>query len=138
MTEMDKLLRATSSCLFLLCCTQAAAAHAKTFEERRYLAQMVEDSEPARSYIYGKMLPAIGSAMADAMRDCLKSSAASKEAFAVVADVSQDGRFTDIAYEPRSNTATCFVTAMSSFQVPSPPSWGEKPFPIALHMEVKP
>lgn len=135
---MDKLLRTTSSYLFLLCCTQAAATHAETFEERRHLAQMVEDSEPARSYIYGEMFPAIGSAMADAMRDCLKFSAASKEAFAMVADVSQDGRFTDIAYEPRSNTATCFATAISSFQVPSPPSLGEKSFPIAFHMEIKP
>lgn len=138
-TKIGRSHHAIGTCLLLACCcVRAAAAQPETFEERRHLARILEDSEPARSYIYNKMFPAIGSTMADAMRDCLNSSEASSEAFSVVADVSQDGRFTHVAYEPRSNTATCFATAMSSFQVPSPPSGGETPFPIVFVMKIKP
>jgi hypothetical protein len=138
MTKRGLLLRG-GMCLSLACCLSTAAAEPKTFEERRHLAQALEDnSKTAQRYLYSDMYPAIGSAMADAMLNCLKPSGVSSEPFSLIADVSRDGRFMQIAYEPQSNTAACFATAVSSFRVPSPPPFGQESFPIVMDMKIKP
>ena len=49
-----------------------------------------------------------------------------------------NGRFMQIAYEPKSNTAACFAKAISLFRVPSPPALGQESFPIVMDMTIKP
>ena len=139
MNKKGHLILGVGTCLLLVCCLSAAAAQPRTFEERRHIAQALEgNSKTVQGYLSSEMYPAIGSAMADAMRNCFERSGASSEPFSLVADVSQDGRFMQIAYEPKSNTAACFAKAISLFRVPSPPALGQESFPIVMDMTIKP
>ncbi|CAJ0775123.1 hypothetical protein LMG18095_00007 [Ralstonia thomasii] len=114
------------------------AAGAETFAERHQLARLAEGQEPTRSYLKDKMFPAVGPAVATAMRGCLTPPGVSTEPFTVLADLSQDGNFTRIVYEPKTDTAACFAAAMPSFHAPPPPTQYGRPLPISIDMNVVP
>lgn len=110
----------------------------ETFAERRQRAELVEAQSSVRSYLDDKMFPAVGPAIATAMHDCLKPKGASMKRFTILADLSKDGHFTRVAYEPKTNTATCFAAAMAAFHAPPPPTQDGNPLPIVIDMKVAP
>lgn len=117
----------------------AAAADGQTFSERVALAKQVEEQSATTEYFRNGMYPAIGAALASAMRECMSRAGASTEKFSVVADISLDGKFTHIAHEPNTNTATCLAAAMASFRAPPPPMCDcGAAFPIVIDMSVTP
>ncbi len=117
---------------------QANAADAPAFAERVALAKKLEEQNATAEYFQNGMYPAIGPSLASAMRDCTSRAGASTEKFTVVADVSQDGQFTHIAYEPNTNTAACFAAAMELLRAPPPPTCDSSALPIVIEMSVKP
>ncbi len=126
--------------LLLLCLNRnALGAGVDSFDERYRLGQMAEENEPTRSYIRHSMPRAVGPAAGQAMHDCLEPSGASTTPFKVIADISGDGRFTRIAFEPKTDTAACFAAAMTSFQAPPPPPTQDGgPLPISIYMTIVP
>jgi hypothetical protein len=117
----------------------AAAADSQTFAERVALAKKVEEQSATIEYFQNGMYPAIGSALAAAMRKCMSRAGASTVKFSVVADISQDGKFTHIAHEPNTNTAACLAAAMASFSAPPPPTCDcGAALPIVIDMSVTP
>ncbi|MCK4118391.1 hypothetical protein ACI2UK_13755 [Ralstonia nicotianae] len=127
-----------ASALLVFLSGNVLGAGVETFAERRQLAKLAEEQEPTRSYLKDKMFPAVGPATATAMRGCLTPAGASAEPFTVLADLSKDGNFTRIAYEPKTNTAACFAAAMPSFHAPPPPTQDGRPLPISIDMKVVP
>lgn len=117
----------------------AAAADSQTFAERVALAKKVEEQSATAEYFQNGMYPAIGSELASAMRECMSHAGASTAKFSVVADISQDGKFTQIAHEPNTNTAACLAAAMTSFRAPPPPTCDcGAALPIVIEMSVAP
>jgi len=117
---------------------QANAADGTSFDERVALAIKIEEQKATSEYFKNGMYPAIGPSLASAMRECTSRAGASTAKFTVVADVSQDGLFTHIAYEPNTNTAACLAAAMASFSAPAPPTCDCGELPIVINMSVKP
>jgi hypothetical protein len=117
---------------------QASAADVSSFAERVALAKWVEEQKAASEYFQNGMYPAIGPSLASAMRECTSRVGASTQKFTVVANVSQDGQFTDIAHEPNTNTAACVAAAMASFRAPPPPTCDLGALPIVIDMSVTP
>lgn len=116
----------------------ATAAENQSFAERVALAKKVEAQDSTTEYFQNSMYPAIGPALASAMRDCMSRAGASTSKFAVVADISQDGRFLHVAHDPNTNTATCLATAMKSFRAPPPPMYdGDAHLPIVIEMLIQ-
>jgi hypothetical protein len=118
---------------------QTAAADDRTFSERVELAKKIEKQSATTAYFQNAMYPAIGPALASAMRECMSRAGASTVKFSLVADISQDGKFTHIAYKPNTNTAACIAAAMESFRAPPPPmcECGSS-LPIVIDMSVTP
>ncbi len=123
---------------FSILAFQASAAEATSFAERVALAKRVEEQKATAEYFKNGMYPAIGPSLASAMQECTSRAGASTEKFTVVADVSQDGQFTHIAYEPNTNTAACFAAAMELLRAPPPPTCDSGALPIVIDMSVKP
>ncbi|HRE16471.1 MAG TPA: hypothetical protein PLW86_05300 [Rhodocyclaceae bacterium] len=123
----------------IFCAGHATAAGAQPFTERVSLAKKLEEQSTTTEYFKNGMYPAIGSALASAMRECMSRAGASTVKFTVVADVSQDGKFVNIAHEPNTNTAACLAVAMESFRTPPPPmcDCGAN-LPIVIDMSVAP
>jgi hypothetical protein len=139
MLKTNNALCVTASFLLLILYGNALGAGVKSFEERYRLGGLAEENEPARSYIRDTMYRAIGPATANVMHDCLKPTGANTAPFKVVADLSGDGRFIHVAYEPKTDTAACFAAAMTSFQAPPPPPTQDGgPLPIAIYMTIAP
>lgn len=127
-----------ASALLVFLSGNVLGAGVETFAERHHLAKLAEEQEPTRSYLNDKMFPAVGPAAATAMRGCLTPAGASTEPFTVLADLSKDGNFTRIAYEPKTDTAACFAAAMPSFHAPPPPTQDGRPLPISIDMKIVP
>ncbi|MHA2904259.1 hypothetical protein [Ralstonia mannitolilytica] len=138
MVKMNITFGIRASALLVFLCGSVLGAEAETFAERHHLAKLAEEKEPTRSYLNDEMFPAVGPAAATAMRGCLAPAGASTDPFTVLADLSKDGDFTRIAYEPKTDTATCFAAAMPSFHAPPPPTQGGRPLPISIDMKVVP
>lgn len=124
--------------VFSVLAFQASVADTPSFAERVALAKNTEKQKATTQYFQNEMYPAIGPSLATAMQECMSRAGASTEKFTVVANVSQDGRFMDIAHEPSTNTATCLATAMASFRAPPPPTCDYGVLPIVINMSVKP
>ncbi|HRE16398.1 MAG TPA: hypothetical protein PLW86_04915 [Rhodocyclaceae bacterium] len=117
----------------------AAIADSQTFAERVALAKRLEEQSATTEYFQKGMYPAIGSSLASAMRECMSRAGASAVKFTVVADISQDGKFTHIAHDPNTNTAACLAEAMASFRAPPPPMCDcGSALPIVIDMSVTP
>jgi hypothetical protein len=117
---------------------EALCAESDQFSERVANAKKIEAQEETQAYFKNEMYPAIGPALASAMRECLSLANASTEKFTVVADISQGGEFINVAHKPKTNTATCLATAMRSFHAPPPPTCDCVSLPIVIDMAVKP
>jgi len=124
--------------VFSVLAFQANAADGSSFSERVALAEKIEEQKATAEYFKNGMYPAIGPSLSSAMRECTSLAGASTAKFTVVADVSQDGRFTHIDYEPNTNTAACLAAAMVSFRAPPPPTCDCGELPIVINMSVKP
>ena len=118
--------------------SHVCAEQTLSFEKRVALAKEIEEQNATAEYFHNGMYPAIGPSLAGAMRECMSHVGASPDKFAVVADVTQDGEFIHIAYEPNTNTAACLAAAMASFRAPAPPTCDCGPLPIVIEMSVKP
>lgn len=117
----------------------AIAADNQAFAERVALAKKIEEQRATTEYFQNSMYPAIGPSLASAMKKCMSRSAASTAKFSVVADITQDGKFTRIAYEPNTNTAACLAAAMASFRAPPPPTCDcGAALPIVIDMSITP
>lgn len=118
---------------------QAVAADSESFAERVALAKKVEEQSVTADYFKNSMYPAIGPALADAMRECMSRAGASSAKFTVVADILQDGSFAHIAHEPNTNTAACLAAAMAAFHAPPPPMCDcGAALPIVIDMSIEP
>lgn len=98
-----------------LCGTYCALGN-QAFFERVALAKKIEEQSATAEYPRNGMFPAIGHALQSTMLKCTSLPGASTKKFSVVADISPEGKFTRIAYEPKSNTAKCLATAMEPFR----------------------
>ena len=116
----------------------ADAGETTSFSERVAIAKRIEAQKETADYFKTGMYPAIGPALASAMRDCMSRPGASTEKFTVVADVSQNGEFIHIAHEPKTNTAACLAGAMASFRAPPPPTCDCGDLPIVIDMSITP
>lgn len=138
MVKTNMTFRMKAFALLVFLSGNVLAARAETFAERHLMARLAEEQEPARSYLKDKMFPAVGPAIATAMRGCLTPPGVSAEPFTVLADLSKDGSFTRIVYEPKMDTAACFAAAMPAFHAPPPPTQDGRPLPISIDMKVVP
>jgi len=111
---------------------------AASFSERISLADKAEDRAPVYEYLYKEMYPAIGSNLAAIMNVCVAKASASRKDFTIVADISNEGAFTKVAFKPKTNTAVCFVAGMVATRPPPPSKCNCGPLPIVIHMSVKP
>ena len=102
----------------------AYGADSDAFPDRVALAKRVESQPEAAQYFKTQMYPAIGPALASAMRECLPPGKPSPGKFAVVADVSQEGKLVNIDYEPKLKAAACLANAMAAFHTPPPVTCG--------------
>lgn len=118
--------------------SQASAGAARSFAKWVALAKKVEEQKATAEYFQSRMYPAIGPSLASAMRECVSQEGACMEKFTVIANVSQDGHFTDMAHQPNTNTAACLAAAMASFRVPPPPICDYGASPIVIDMSVAP
>ncbi len=114
----------------------APLAQAATFAERVSAAHEVEKQPDAANYFKEKMFPAINNSLASAMRKCAAMPNANVEDFAVVADVTASGKFVNVDYQPRTNTAACFSAVMAGLLVPPPVKYGAPALPIVIEMSV--
>ncbi len=111
--------------------------HAATFAERLAAAKEVEKQPEAAAYFKDKMYPAISQSMLSAMRRCSAMPNANVDDFAVVADIAASGKFVNVDYAPRTNTAACFAGALATLPVPSPAKQGAPALPMVIEMSVK-
>lgn len=127
-------------CLFLsiLLIVSSSSAIAATFSERVATAKDVELQEETSIYFRNNMYPAIGQELNQAMRECTSLPNANIEKFTVVADITQEGKFVNIEYEPKTNTAACLAKAMKTFHSPPPPTCDSGSLPIVINMTVAP
>jgi hypothetical protein len=127
--------------LFAIALTLAVlTAHAGEntgFAGRVALANKFLAQEKTAAYVRDEMIPAIRPALYTAMRACRNYPGASSENFAVVADVTREGEFVDIDYEPKTNTGACMTRAMVSFRAP-PPACDCAVLPIHLYITPSP
>jgi hypothetical protein len=117
---------------------RASGADTVAFPDRVALAKRVETQPEAAQYLKSQMYPAIGPALASAMRACLPPGKPSPGKFAVVADLSQEGKFVKIDYEPKVEAAACLANAMATFHAPRPVTCGCELLPIVIEMSVVP
>jgi len=123
--------------LLLLCCGQLSA-ETLSFSERIKLAKEIEKQKSAENYFFKEMFPSVGGVMADAMKRCTSAPKANLSPFTLVADISTQGKFINIAYEPRINTAACFADLLSTLQAPPPPTCECVTMPIVIEMKIEP
>lgn len=122
--------------LAVLLIAVSSLTHAATFAERVAAAKETEKQPEAAAYFKDKMYPAIGQSLANAMRKCTAMANANVEKFAVVADVAASGKFVNVDYEPRTNTAACFAGDMATLPVPPPAKQGAPALPMVIEMSV--
>jgi hypothetical protein len=116
----------------------ALAGISTDFEARADHAKLIEQKPETQTYLYKHMFPAVGSLMAAAMKNCLAVPGATADKFTLVADISQAGSLSNIAYQPQSATAACFARAVRSFRVPAPRTCKCESLPIVIDMNVTP
>ena len=116
----------------------ASGADSVSFTDRVALAKRVETQAEAAQYFKSQMYPAVGPALASAMRACLPPGKPTPGKFAVVADVSQEGRFVNIDYEPKVEVAACLANAMATFHPPRPVTCGCELLPVVIEMSIVP
>lgn len=126
--------------LFALCVVplHVCADPSLSFAKRVAFAKEVEEQKATAEYFHNGMYPAIGPSLSAAMRECMSHAGASTDKFTVVADITQNGEFIHIAYEPNTNTAACLAAAMASFRAPAPPTCDYGALPIVIDMSIKP
>ena len=83
------------------------------------------------------MYPALRSDMATAMKRCVKLPGATKDKFEVVADITRQGVFSNLAYQPESVVAECYARALSVLRAPVLPRSLGRSLPVVFDMSVK-
>ncbi|MDD2801886.1 MAG: hypothetical protein PHE96_10540 [Methylococcales bacterium] len=124
--------------LSLVLIAHLSSVCAASFAERVATAKEIESQKEADTYFKNRMFPAIGSLLGNAMKACTALPYANLEKFAVVADVTQTGKFINIDYQPRTNTAACVAEAVTGFYAPPPPTCESGDLPIVIEMSVVP
>ncbi|MDR0476984.1 MAG: hypothetical protein LBH14_03465 [Desulfobulbaceae bacterium] len=110
--------------------------HSIALSDRIALAKRVETEPEAAQYFKTQMYPAITQALANAMTACFPPEKPNPGKFTVVANVSREGKFVNIDYEPKSEAVACVANAIAGFHTP-PPVMHEL-LPIVIEMSVVP
>ncbi|MEZ0231495.1 MAG: hypothetical protein ACAH12_01540 [Methylophilaceae bacterium] len=109
-----------------------------TFSERVELAKRAEEQKEISNYIYKQMFPAIGSNVASLMKSCLAKKTASVDKFTIVADINPIGKFREIEFLPKTNTASCFAKGLTKMSLPPTNLCQCGQIPFVLDMGIKP
>lgn len=109
-----------------------------SFSERVALAKKAEKQKEIGNYLYKEMFPAIGTNMSELMKSCLAKANASVDKFTIVADVKEPGRFNEVDYQPKTNTASCFAAGLASLQLPNTKLCQCGSIPVVLDMIITP
>ncbi|RIX48281.1 MAG: hypothetical protein D3M94_05165 [Rhodocyclales bacterium GT-UBC] len=104
------------------------------FADRVARAKQLEELQETQTYFSERMFPAIGTALAEAIRDCSADKEAAMNQVAVVADISPDGALSNIDHEPKTLAAVCLADAVAGFQVPPPPVQAGNRMPIVIEI----
>jgi hypothetical protein len=111
-------------------------ARQQTFQDRIEIAKAVEYTENGRNYIDKHIIPIMKQTMSNRIKECLAMPDANREPFVVVADVNKIGEVTNVDYEPKTNTATCYVDSFRKLKFEAPLVTHDS-LPIYINMKVK-
>jgi len=109
-----------------------------SFSERVALAKRAEQQKEIGNYLYKEMFPSIGTNMSELMKGCLAKANASVDKFTLVANVKEPGRFSEIDYQPKTNTASCFANGLASLHLPNTKLCQCGSIPVVLDMTITP
>lgn len=116
--------------------SQAALAAEPRFAERVVAARTLQATKAVRDYQRTAFFPTIGPSLQAAMAACLARTGAKGVRLVLVADVTDEGRFTRVAHQPDTPTAACVAQAVETFKAPPPPD--HKTLPITIEMILAP
>lgn len=109
-----------------------------SFAERISLAKQAEQQKEIGNYLYKEMFPAIGNNISELMKSCLAKPNSSKDKFTIVANINEPGHFTELDFEPKSNTAKCFAEGLAPLHLPSTKLCQCGSLPFELDMTITP
>jgi len=137
---LNKLRRSLAfACLAVLCIAGAAKAEGpSTFSERVQNGNKVEAAPEYSDYFTNHYFPSLGQPMSDAIKHCASIHQASSAKFAVVSDLSANGEFEKIEFQPQSNVAWCFSEMLKTLHAPPPPSVPGEGFPVVFEITITP
>lgn len=98
----------------------APAEGGQTFQDRVEIAKAVEYSEDVRQYFVKYIIPVMKQTMSNRIKECLAMPDASGESFNIVSDVNKIGEVTNVDYEPKTNTATCYADSFRKLKFEAP------------------
>lgn len=113
-----------------------ATKEESNFQERVEKAKSVELTREFQEYASKLLFPDITSKVSQPMQECLLPANASKEPFVIVADLSASGEILNVDFEPKTNTATCFIASFRKLRF-EPPAFTKGPLPIYIEMDLK-
>ncbi len=132
---MQRILWTLAACLMA---SAAGAGNPPTFEERAENGRKAEHQEVLYAYLHQHFYAdsTFGPVSAK-LQDCIRAPGASKDHFTVVADITRQGRVSNIDVSPRTNTAECFAAALGKMKkLPPPPTSGNDSLPIIIDMTI--
>jgi hypothetical protein len=109
-----------------------------SFSERVAFAKRAEKQKEIGNYLYKEMFPAIGTNMSELLKSCLSRANASVDKFTIIADVKEPGRFNEVDYQPKTNTASCFAGGLASLNLPSTKLCQCGSIPVVIDMSITP
>lgn len=122
--------------LLAMTCSASPAA-SPSFTERVAQARAVE-KHPDHATFFQTYYPVMERTLGPVMLACMKHADASSKPFTLVADLTHDGQYRNVAYAPATSTARCLAEALPSLQAPAPPVKNSALFPIVIDMSVTP
>jgi len=125
--------------LTALCIAGAARAEEPSaFSDRVQNGNKVEAAPEYSDYFTNHYFPSLGQPMADAIKSCAAQHHASSAKFALVSDLSANGDFEKIEFQPQSNVAWCFAEKVKTFHAPPPPYISGEGFPVVFEITITP